>query len=154
MPTHPVIIILDNDDGFGKIEGALKGKRCNPTIFPITLAPTDFRNAEFIHIVHNLYIVLTPLKGKDTKSSIEDLFTKKLRSTKLGGKVFNKENKTDSDTEYGKEYFASKVVTPNKHKINFSGFNPLLERINQCIQHFATFRYIEAGEAGEAMRVL
>ncbi|MCE1021048.1 retron Ec67 family RNA-directed DNA polymerase/endonuclease [Pseudomonas monteilii] len=143
MPTHPVIIILDNDDGFGKIEGALKGKRYNPTIFPITLPPTDFRNAEFIHIVHNLYIVLTPLKGKDTKSSIEDLFTKKLRATKLGGKVFNKENKTDSDTEYGKEYFASKVVTPNKHKINFSGFNPLLGRINQCIQHFATLKPVK-----------
>lgn len=77
MPTHPVIVILDNDDGFGKIEGALKGKRYNPTVYPVTLPVTDFRNADFIHVVHNLYIVLTPLKGKGDKSSIEDLFTKK-----------------------------------------------------------------------------
>ncbi|MBK3868603.1 ribonuclease H [Pseudomonas stutzeri] len=143
MPTHPVIIILDNDDGFGKIEGALKGKRYKPTIFPATLPANDFRSAEFIYVTYNLYIVLTPLKGKEKKSSIEDSFTKKLRATKLGGKVFNKENKTDSDTEYGKEYFASKVVTPNKHKINFSGFDPLLGRINQCIQHFATVKLVK-----------
>ncbi|WP_122762666.1 retron Ec67 family RNA-directed DNA polymerase/endonuclease [Pseudomonas viridiflava] len=142
VPTHPVIIILDNDDGFGKIEGALKGKRYNPKIFPSTLPANDFRNAEFIYIAHNLYIVLTPRKGKTEKSSIEDLFPIKIRATKLGGKVFNKQNKTDSETEYGKEYFASKVVTPNKDKINFSGFNPLLERINKCIQHFATVKLL------------
>lgn len=137
-PTQPVILVLDNDDGFGKIEGVLKGKKYSPTIFPATLATNDFRKAEFIHVVHNLYIVLTPLSAKGGHTSIEDLFPQAVRNTKLGGKKFNKENEIDVTTEYGKEFFASKVVAPNKATIDFSGFNIILTRVVQCIDHFAT----------------
>lgn len=138
VPTQPVILVLDNDDGFGKIEGVLKGKKYNPTIFPATQAANDFRKAGFIHVTHNLYIVLTPLKAKGEHTSIEDLFPQAVRDMTLGGKKFNKENEIDVATEYGKEFFASKVVVPNKNTIDFSGFNIMLSRLVQCIEHFAT----------------
>ena len=89
-------------------------------------------------MVHNLYIVLTPLKAKGEHTSIEDLFPQAVRDIKLGGKQFNKENEIDIATEYGKEFFASKVVVPNKNSIDFSGFNIILTRVVQCIEHFAT----------------
>lgn len=138
VPTHPVIILLDNDDGFGKIEGVLKGKKYSPTIFPATLSANAFREAEFIHVAHNLYIVLTPLKTKGEYTSIEDLFPQAVRDTTLGGKKFNKENEIDVAAEYGKEFFASKVIFPNKNTIDFSGFDIILTRVGQCIEHFAT----------------
>ncbi|MGX1123824.1 retron Ec67 family RNA-directed DNA polymerase/endonuclease [Pseudomonas sp. HLS-6 TE3448] len=138
VPTRPVILILDNDDGFNAIEGILKGNKYKPTIFPSGLAANDFRKAEFIHVVHNLYIVLTPLAKSGTKTSIEDLFPQSVRDTKLGEKTFNKENKIDTMKEYGKEFFATKVVTPKRNEIDFSGFNIILKRLVQCIEHFAT----------------
>ena len=52
--------------------------------------------------------------------------------------MFNKENKIDVASEYGKELFAKKVVLPNKNSIDFSGFNVVLTRMVQCIEHFAT----------------
>lgn len=136
VPAQPVILVLDNDDGFGNIEGVLKGKKCSSKIFPETLKKDEYRKAEFIHVVHNLYVVLTPLKENGDKTSIEDLFPQAVRDIKLGGKTFNKENNTDSATEYGKEYFAKKVVVPNKNNIDFSGFSVVLSRIERCIEHF------------------
>ena len=56
-------------------------------------------------MVHNLYIVLTPLKTKGEHTSIEDLFPQAVRDIKLGGKKFNKENEIDVAAEYGKEFF-------------------------------------------------
>lgn len=138
VPAQPVILVLDNDDGFVKIEGVLRGKKYSPAIFPATLPANDFRKADFIHVVHNLYIILTPPGVKGEHTSIEDLFPQAVRDVKLGGKKFNKENEIDVATEYGKEFFASKVVVPNRNTIDFSGFNIILTRVVQCMEHFAT----------------
>ncbi|QEU05014.1 retron Ec67 family RNA-directed DNA polymerase/endonuclease [Pseudomonas oryzihabitans] len=137
-PTHPVIIVLDNDDGFGKIEGVLNSKKFKAVSFPATLEGGSFRQAEFIHVVHNLYIVLTPLQGKGEHTSIEDLFPQAVRDIKLGEKKFSKKNEIDAATQYGKEFFASKVITPNKNTIDFSGFDIILSRMVNCIKHFAS----------------
>lgn len=138
VPTRPVILVLDNDNGFRGIEGMLRGDKYKPRFFPDSLAANELRKSEFIHVVHNLYIVLTPLKESGEQTSIEDLFPQEVRDIKLSGKTFNKENDTDSATEYGKVVFANKVVVPNKGAINFSGFNIILKRIVQCMRHFNT----------------
>lgn len=137
-PTHPVILILDNDDGFVEIEGLLKGKKFSPTIFPTTIPPTVIRKAEFIHVLHNLYIVVTPLNARGEYTSVEDLFPQSVRDEKLGTKKFSKSNTIDTATEYGKEFFATKIVAPNKNSIDFSGFNVILTQIDNCIKHFST----------------
>jgi RNA-directed DNA polymerase len=87
-------------------------------------------------VIHNLYIVFTPLIDGMQKVTIEDLFTKETLSEKLSGKTFNKNDNYDTKTEYGKEYFAKKVVLAKKSSIDFSGFKDLLERIEKCISHY------------------
>ncbi|MEB0006340.1 retron Ec67 family RNA-directed DNA polymerase/endonuclease [Pseudomonas sp. RTB3] len=140
MPTRPVIMVFDNDDGFKVIESVLKGKKVKPVVYPNTLAVSDFRNSEFIHVIHNLYIVLTPRAAANGDTAIEDLFSQAVRDVKLGGKGFTKKNNIDKDTEYGKEFFASKVVVPNRNNIDFSGFDIFLKRIMHCIDHFDTVK--------------
>jgi hypothetical protein len=64
------------------------------------------------------------------------MFTKATLGEVVGGKTFNPSNKMDSSKEYGKEIFAKKVVLAKKGSINFSGFNVILKRIVQCIEHY------------------
>ena len=116
--THPVILVLDNDDGLKTIARTVK------KVFRvlITTASTD----DFYHITENLYLIKTP--ETDRSSCIEDLFTDELKDTRLKEKKFNATGKIDPQTEYGKEIFAKSVVKPNSHSIDFSGFDPLLDR--------------------------
>jgi RNA-directed DNA polymerase len=139
-PSQPVIMVLDNDDGFKIIDSVLKGKKVSPIVYPNTLTATDFRNSDFIHVIHNLYIVLTPRAAANGDTAIEDLFPQAVRDVKLGGKSFSNKNNYNKGTEYGKEFFASKVVVPNRSNIDFSGFDIVLKRILQCIEHFDTLQ--------------
>lgn len=133
-PQHPVIIILDNDDGFPVIKNTLNNIS-SVIVYPTTLKKDDYSKADFIHVMHNLYIVLTPLKnGND--SAIEDLFDDDTKKIKVAGKSFNPEDNADNATEYGKEVFAKKVVAAQKDSIDFEGFKPLLSRIVSVINHF------------------
>lgn len=139
-PTHPVIIILDNDTGFNSIETFLKGNKGKQAVsFPAGLKDTPYRDADFIHVLHNLYIVLTPL-GAGNSTAIEDLFTTATLSEVVSGKKFNPSNKMDISKEYGKEIFAKKVVLTKKNSIDFSGFRVLLNRVVQCIEHYDTVK--------------
>ena len=125
--AHPVIIVLDNDDGLGAVAGTIK-KNFGVKIDRKSVAP-------FYHITHNLYLVKTPEGAGD--SCIEDLFPNKWRNHKLKGKKFSTDSKIDSDNEYGKEVFAKSVVIPNASKIEFEGFDPLLNRLVAVLQHYA-----------------
>ena len=122
----PVILVLDSDDGVGPIAAVIKEK------FGVQFSwiSTD----DFYAVTDNLYVVKVPESGKK-KVCIEDLFQKSLLNTKLKGKTFNPANKIDPKTEYSKEVFAKSVVRPNAEKIDFSGFDPLLERIFKVIQN-------------------
>lgn len=135
-PINPVIIILDNDTGFNSIETLLKSNKKNQAVvYPIGSGGAGCRNADFIHVVHNLYIVLTPL-GTEKSTAIENLFTRATLDEIVSGKKFNPSNKMDITKEYGKEIFAKKVVLAKKGSIDFSGFRVLLSRIVQCIEHY------------------
>lgn len=141
---QPVIIILDNDAGFSekkdpKIEGKLK--KINSTIsYPATLSKDDYRNADFIHVAHNLYVVLTPLDPTGKETAIEDLFDDKARKIKLSGKSFNPKKDFDKSNEYGKEIFANKVIKAQKTTINFDGLKPLLDRMVKAIKHYESIK--------------
>jgi len=136
-PKNPVILLLDNDSGSNGIINLIKGLRTT-TIHPSTTKKDDIKNADFIHIMHNLYLVLTPLNGSNGSSdtAIEDLFDATTKSIKVGGKSFNP-GKPDTSKEYGKEIFANRVVKEKKSSINFDGFKPLLNRISAVIEHYS-----------------
>lgn len=125
--AHPVIILVDNDDGLGPVAGTIK-KVFGKTI---TLQTTEL----FYHITDNLYLVKTPEVG--AQSCIEDLFPQEWLEKELNGKKFNPAAKIDPGKEYGKEVFANSVVKANAGSINFGGFDPLLDRIAAVINDHA-----------------
>ncbi|MGY6627943.1 MAG: retron Ec67 family RNA-directed DNA polymerase/endonuclease [Oceanicaulis sp.] len=125
---YPVILVLDNDDGLGPIAGVIKD------MFGVQFSLQS--TSDFYHVTDNLYVVKSP-ENAGQKTSIEDLFSKKLLKSKLNEKVFNPVGPIDPSKEYSKEVFAKSVVKPNADKIDFSGFDPLLDRILKAIQHHA-----------------
>ena len=125
---HPVIIVLDNDEGLASVASTVK-KNFG---IGIDLQSTN----DFYHITDNLFIVKTPENG-NKNTCIEDLFPKKWRDKYLNGKKLNTASKIDPAKDLSKEAFAKSVVRPNSAKIDFSGFDPLLDRISKAIEHFA-----------------
>lgn len=125
---HPVIIVLDNDDGLGAVASKIK------TNFNVSIDLSS--SNDFYHVTDNLYVVKTPENGKK-HTCIEDLFPKKVRDRKLNGKKLSTASKIDVASEYSKQVFAKSVVKPDAANIDFSGFDPLLDRICKVIEHYA-----------------
>ena len=125
--AHPVILVLDNDDGLGPVTSAVK-KNFNVQVTTGSIDP-------FYHITENLYLIKTP--ETNGKSYIEELIPDEWRQRLLNEKKFNPNGKLDPQTEYGKEVFAKSVVKPNAHKIDFSEFDSLLDRIVTVLDHYA-----------------
>ena len=129
--AHPVIILIDNDDGANEVF-KIKTVKDRHKISYGTTEP-------FYYLHENLYLVKTPeniVNSQPSKSCIEHLFEPKLLKTCIDGKTFglskkhntDKKHNKDSNT-YSKTVFAKKVVIPNADKIDFSKFGKLLDRI-------------------------
>lgn len=127
VSQHPVILVVDHDSG-GKGPYETASKKVGKTL--------DILNP-FEHVAANLYLVSTPLPFGATSSCIEDCFQPATLAKTLGGKTFNYKTKHLKPTEYGKSYFAEHVVQADANTIDFSGFDPLLDRINCVIGHYA-----------------
>ncbi|WP_228768236.1 retron Ec67 family RNA-directed DNA polymerase/endonuclease [Limnohabitans sp. DM1] len=127
VSQHPVILVVDHDSG-GKGPYETASKKVGKTL--------DILNP-FEHVAANLYLVATPLPFGATSSCIEDCFQPTTLAKTLGGKTFNYKTKHLKPTEYGKSYFAEHVVQADAGTIDFSGFDPLLDRINSVIVHYA-----------------
>ncbi|MBL1352797.1 MAG: retron Ec67 family RNA-directed DNA polymerase/endonuclease [Zetaproteobacteria bacterium] len=134
-PKCPVVIVLDNDSGFKNFPKILKGIK-SATPHPTTLESDDYRNAEFIHVIHNLYIVLTPLRSKGEETDIEYLFDDATRLKQHSGKCFNIVDKRNDETDLSKDAFAKHIIKAQKASINFDGLRPLLDRITSAINHY------------------
>lgn len=131
-PAHPVIVLIDNDEGADAVFKAVKRN----FELKISLETSEL----FYHLHENLYLVKTPeniVNSHSPKSCIEHLFDPKLLETLIDGKTFDpfKKHNKDSDT-YGKAIFAEKVVIPNADKDYFSGFKKLLKRIEAVLDDY------------------
>lgn len=71
---------------------------------------------------------------------IEDFFQETDLSIRLNGKKFDPASDEETDTTYTKASFAYKVVEVMAHKIDFSGFESLLNRIQEAIHHYEGVR--------------
>lgn len=131
--NHPIIVLIDNDDGAKDVFKLLQGRSFGMTIGFETDAP-------FYHLTGPLYLVKTAVRGADHKSRIEDFFDPAILATTIDGKTFNPDKEHDAPREYGKVVFAEKVVRTNAHTIDFASFDPLLTRIDAVIEHYATRR--------------
>lgn len=126
----PVIILLDNDDGLKPVASTTK------SAFGVEF--NKHSTDKFYHITDNLYVVKIPfISGKTTVDTcIEDLYPDNLKKIKIKGKTFTQDNNFDEKLYFGKMDFANKIVTPNQSKIDYSGFEPLLECIRSVIDHY------------------
>lgn len=141
-PDNPVIIIVDNDKG-PQDAGLLSyvSSIDSATIYPTDLElKKDIRKSNFIHIFHNLYLVLTPLGYSDCQTDIEYFFKDKDRLRTYNGKCFNTVKERNSDTDLSKDAFANHIVKAQKREVDFTGLKPLLERVVQVIKHYDTLR--------------
>jgi len=99
----------------------------------------------FHHLTDNLYLVKTPEHGPSGVSCIESLFDKTTLDLPLNGKTFQPDGKKfDKDKHIGKVYFAKKVIGPAAGTIDWTGFNPLLKRIEAVLKHHATASAVPA----------
>lgn len=124
--AHPVILVVDNDDGLNSIASFIKK---NFKII-MSMATTE----PFYSITHNLYLVKVP-ETPGAQTCVENLFPADLLLKELDGKKFNPKKAHAAEGEYGKAEFAEKVIRPNAHTIDFTGFTPLLVRIEAAIAH-------------------
>jgi RNA-directed DNA polymerase len=137
--TTPVILILDNDTG-PKSASILNyvSKIDSAKIFPSALdvkKVEDIRQADFIHIFCNLYLVLTPLAAAGCQTDIEYFFKDKDRLKTYKGKCFNTLDKRDEKKDLSKDAFAKNIIKVQKSEVDFTGFQPLLIRITKVLEH-------------------
>ncbi|WOH37656.1 retron Ec67 family RNA-directed DNA polymerase/endonuclease [Thalassotalea fonticola] len=139
-PKQPVIIVIDNDTG---PQGLLSyvSNISSATISPTSLVlKQDYRKADFIHIFHNLYVVLTPLGVNDSYTDIEYFFKDIDRLRKYKGKCFNTVTNRDGDKDLSKDAFSKQIVKAQKNIVDFNDLKPLLERIVKATKHFDTIK--------------
>lgn len=122
--SNPIVILIDNDDGAKKILGIAR----------TLLKRRVERSERFFRLAANLYVVLTPLSDSNGYSTIEDCFDEKTRSIKLKGRTFVASDEYDKSKCYGKAEFAYRVVEPRAGTIDFTGFRPLLNRIDDVLK--------------------
>jgi RNA-directed DNA polymerase len=120
--ANPVVAVFDND-------GGAKGVLSMLTKFYKVPTPAG---SQFFHVRDNLYVVLTSPLGSPSHC-IEHCFDSKTLATPLSGKTLSLSNKKLGPTEYGKAWFAEKVIKPDANSIDFTGFDPLLKVISDII---------------------
>ncbi|PYF82496.1 RNA-directed DNA polymerase [Marinomonas alcarazii] len=128
---NPVILVLDNDTGPKDLLKHLVNK--------VKSCPNDMgtlKSSGFIHLFHNLYLILTPLNAGGKDSAMEDLFDAATIGTVIDGKTFSTADHIDISKHYGKHIFSTKVVRSNKAKINFDKFKYIFDEIEKVKLHY------------------
>ncbi|MDB5823101.1 MAG: hypothetical protein JWR21_1805 [Herminiimonas sp.] len=126
-PKHPVIVLIDNDNGADSVYGAIAG---------ITKKPKPKGKADFIHVTGNLYVVPTPLLPGMSKTAIEDFFDEPTLATVLNGRTFSRKIEPDGSKHYTKASFALDVIAKQANTIDFQSFKPLLNRVIAVINDY------------------
>ena len=125
---HPVIMLVDNDEGGKAVFKAVKDvSGVNIIIADPTIS---------FHPFENFFLIKTPHVGQVNSSCIEHLFDKATLDTKIDGKSFDYEKDNDTSTTYGKHIFAEKVIRPNWQTVDFSNFEPILDEIKNILTNF------------------
>jgi retron-type reverse transcriptase len=140
--AHPIIILCDNDDGLKAVVKNAKSKIGKS----VSTTTTD----SFYHIGLNLYLVKVPEGSPAANRDIESQFEPALLKTLVKGKKFNPKKEHADHTEYGKVIFAEAVVRANASKIDFSGFQDLLARVEDVIKNYSAIKASKSAAATAA----
>lgn len=125
-PKFPIICIYDNE----------LGDKNKPIYKLKNEAQLSFdSNISCILNNTNMYILPIPKNNAATDIEIEDLLPDEILKIELEGRTFDRKDKTDSKTTFGKKVL-SNYVYDNAKTINFEKFKPLLNEIKNIIGRY------------------
>lgn len=130
LPSNPVILLFDNElsNKTKPVHKFVNGK--------VSCAQQqELKSNEWIRLVQNLYLLITPLTAGNGESDIEMLFDESVLSHEIDGKKFCKQDKYDINMYYGKEIF-SQYIMKNYKNVDFSRFRPLLNNITMISEDY------------------
>jgi len=124
LRTKPVVIVIDNDSGGRDVLAQVNG------MFKKNIGTAD---PQMVHqITKGLTLLKTPHVGTQQLTSIEDLLPPAVKAVTLNGKTFSAGKKIDTSKHFGKIPLAH-YVRDNAASINFSGFDDMIEGLNEAI---------------------
>ena len=126
----PVVLIFDNETVSKRPLSRFLGENSQISAAEKALLQTSL----FLQLQQDskVYLFTTPLNDGKTESEIEDLFSPELLSIELNGKRFCRNDSYDTEKYFGKDIFSDFVLS-NYNRIDFSGFCPLLDALNNII---------------------
>lgn len=149
LPRNPVILMFDNEIESGKKK---------PIGNFINHAGVDeqkigvLKNEYMLNLIDNLYLLTVPLIDGKPECDVEDLFENITLSHKIDGREFTKKDNYDVSKYYGKEMFSNYILN-NYSDINFNGFRPVLDNINNKLDNYVR-GYIATEHAIEAKNII
>lgn len=125
--SHPVIVLVDNDDGANGINNLIKNK-----------FKSESEPGKPVIVTKNLLYVRTPeLPGKKL-TMIEDFFNHDVRAEKIRGKTFSPRLEDgESVAHYSKKIFAEEIISRKAKHLNFDSFCPILDLIVKSINIYS-----------------
>jgi RNA-directed DNA polymerase len=134
LAEKPVILIFDNE---------IKSKKSKPIGSFLGKAKANLSDEKIltlerqymINIIDNLFLVTIPLIAEKSECDIEDLFNESTLLHEIEGREFSKASDYDVSKYYGKEIF-SQYVSKYRSEIDFKGFRPLLDNINNIVNKY------------------
>ena len=136
-PAAPVILIVDNDQAAKKkVFGAASAfaPKKGGSKQAISIESDD----QIYFLGNNLYLIKIPHNGDNSEKIIESLIPSDWLSKSLNGKQFDPNKKHGDHSTIGKAAFAKGIVQSNANKIDFSGFDPLLDMIAASLKDYQT----------------
>ncbi len=129
-PLNSVILLYDNEisDSRKPISDLIKN---NKKEIDIEL----LKNKNWVHLKDNLYVMVTPLVDNNDESDIEMLFDKDIQNIEIEGRRFDKTGKKDKKEYFNKDIF-SRYIMKHYKEINFNGFIPVLNNIQEIISEY------------------
>jgi hypothetical protein len=129
-PQKAVVLLFDNETTSPRpLKNFLKAIHINGEV------QKQFEQDFYMRLLteSKLFLVINPLIPGKTECEIEDLFPLKVLEHKVGGRIFFREDNYDSKIYYGKNDF-SKYIFANYQKIDFNGFETLLNTLNTIVE--------------------
>lgn len=130
LPRKPVIFLFDNE---------LESKRpLKKFLSEYKLSEDRVRKDLYLKLQKdkNVYLLTNPLVDGKKECEIECLFTKETLEHQIDGKKLCLKDNYDIEKHYGKEIF-SRYISSNYKKIDFSGFQPLLNVLDFIVTSYS-----------------
>jgi RNA-directed DNA polymerase len=128
-PSKPIIVVVDFDNAGRDVINYVKAIAKKQGL-------PDIAGLKYVFARPNLYVVWVPSPSK-ADYVMENLFSDELLKKTLGDKVLTLSNHKALEGEYGKMWFAKKVV-PNAQAKDFVGFQPLLDTLVEVMADFSS----------------